>query len=79
MAQAAEAGARRQIGSGVVDFLGGLPRFATAPLYRHWHMRWGASDPVSFFWTLFMELGDPPMARRMLKGIKARAEGVNAP
>jgi hypothetical protein len=28
----------------VLDFLGGLPLFATAPLYRHWHMRWGATD-----------------------------------
>jgi hypothetical protein len=216
MAQTAEGGARRQIGFGIVDFLGGLPRFATAPLYRHWHIRWGANDaevdaamagdelipnasfnatraitiqappekvwpwivqmgykragfytydiadnggypsadqvleqyqhfavgdwafnmnsmfgielpvnefdafkvaafetnewllwskpdstwswllkpladdqtrlilrirahPVSFFWTLFMEFGDPPMARRMLKGIKARAERVDAP
>jgi hypothetical protein len=30
--------------------------------------------PVNLFWTLFIEFGDPPMARRMLKGIKARAE-----
>jgi hypothetical protein len=32
--------------------------------------------PANLFWTLFMEFGDPPMARRMLKGIKARAEGI---
>lgn len=30
--------------------------------------------PASLFWTLFMEFGDPPMARRMLLGIKERAE-----
>jgi hypothetical protein len=27
---------------------------------------------------MFMEFGDPPMARRMLKGIKARAERIDA-
>jgi len=32
------------------------------------------AHPVNIFWTLFMEFGDPPMAVRMLKGIKARAE-----
>lgn len=35
---------KRRIGYGIVDFLGGLPLFATAPLYRHWHVRWGATD-----------------------------------
>jgi hypothetical protein len=35
---------KRQIGIGILDFLGGVPLFATAPLYRHWHMRWGATD-----------------------------------
>jgi hypothetical protein len=34
--------------------------------------------PESFFWTLFMEFGDPPMARRMLKGIKSRSERLTA-
>jgi hypothetical protein len=34
--------------------------------------------PVNLFWTLFMEFGDAPMARRMLKGIKARAERSTA-
>jgi hypothetical protein len=28
--------ARRRIGYGILDFLGGLPPFVTAPLYRHW-------------------------------------------
>ena len=32
------------------------------------------AHPGNLFWTLFMEFGDPPMARRMLKGIKSRAE-----
>ncbi len=36
--------AKRRIIYGIVDFLGGLPLFATAPLYRHWHLRWGATD-----------------------------------
>lgn len=35
---------KRQIAYGIVDFLCGLPLFLTAPLYRHWHMRWGARD-----------------------------------
>ncbi len=30
----------REIGAVAAD----LPRFATAPLYRRWHQRWGASD-----------------------------------
>jgi len=34
---------KRRIGYGILDFLGGMPLFATAPLYRHWHMRWGAT------------------------------------
>jgi hypothetical protein len=29
-----------QIGAVLAD----LPRFATAPLYRRWHLRWGATD-----------------------------------
>jgi hypothetical protein len=42
MIQAAPA--RRRITFGILDLLGGVPRFATAPLYRHWHIRWGATD-----------------------------------
>jgi hypothetical protein len=34
----------RRIGHGVLDALSGVPLFATAPLYRHWHQRWGATD-----------------------------------
>jgi hypothetical protein len=34
----------RRIGHGVLDAVGGLPLFATAPLYRRWHLRWGATD-----------------------------------
>ena len=36
--------ANRPVLRGVVDALGGLPLFITAPLYRHWHLRWGATD-----------------------------------
>jgi hypothetical protein len=34
----------RAIGRGILDALGALPLFATAPLYRRWHLRWGATD-----------------------------------
>ena len=34
----------RSILSGALDVLGALPLFMTAPLYRRWHMRWGATD-----------------------------------
>jgi hypothetical protein len=97
-----------------------LPVFLTAPLYRQWHLRWGATvaeataelpgdtlvpaaqyrstraitidAPASklvarirawYDWrhplaglsaVLLMEFGDFAMLRRMLRGIKARAE-----
>lgn len=35
---------RRSIARGIVDVLAVLPLFVTAPLYRHWHLRWGATD-----------------------------------
>jgi hypothetical protein len=35
---------KRQVARGVLDLLAGLPLFATAPLCRHWHLRWGATD-----------------------------------
>jgi hypothetical protein len=35
---------KRRIGPAILDALTGLPLFATAPLYRHWHLRWGATD-----------------------------------
>lgn len=35
---------RRSIAYGILDALGGLPLFLSAPLYRHWHLRWGATD-----------------------------------
>ena len=35
---------KRRIVFGILDLVGGLPFFATAPLFRHWHMRWGATD-----------------------------------
>lgn len=35
---------QRSIPLGVVDALGGLPLFITAPLYRRWHLRWGATE-----------------------------------
>ena len=42
--------AKRSITRGVVDALGGLPLFITSPLYRQWHLRWGATaDEVRGF------------------------------
>jgi hypothetical protein len=35
--------AKRSIPRGLVDALGGLPLFITAPLFRRWHLRWGAT------------------------------------
>jgi len=35
---------KRRIEYEILDTLSGLPLFATAPLYRHWHVRWGATD-----------------------------------
>jgi len=35
---------KRRIGPAILDALSGLPLFATAPLYRRWHLRWGATD-----------------------------------
>jgi hypothetical protein len=37
-------GTDRRLGHGILDAMSGLPLFATAPLYRHWHLRWGATD-----------------------------------
>ena len=143
-------GTHRRIGHGILDALAGLPLFATAPLYRHWHLRWGATDdevqvptrigdwmpmakninattafkvkafatnqwllwakpdstwawkliplvggrtrlvsrlkarypwetPGSAMLTLvLLEFGDFPMMRRVMNGIKARAERLNA-
>jgi hypothetical protein len=33
----------RRIGRSILDAIGGLPLFATAPWYRHRHLRWGAT------------------------------------
>jgi hypothetical protein len=35
---------RRTIARGILPVLSGLPLFATAPLYRRWHLRWGATE-----------------------------------
>jgi hypothetical protein len=34
----------RRIGRSILDALGALPLFAAAPLFRPWHLRWGATD-----------------------------------
>jgi hypothetical protein len=71
-----------------------LPRFATAPLYRRRHLRWGATDDevrasmpgdevitnpkyvATRAITVLNESGDYPMMRRMLLGIRDRAEAT---
>jgi hypothetical protein len=35
---------KQRIGRSILDALMGLPLFATAPLYRRRHLRWGATD-----------------------------------
>ena len=35
---------RQSILRGVADAVSGLPLFMTAPLYRRWHLRWGATE-----------------------------------
>ena len=64
----------RALGRGVLDGLSGVPLFVTAPLFRHWHLRWGATDeevrgampgdeivPVpSFNATRAITIGAPP-------------------
>jgi hypothetical protein len=35
---------KRCIGHGILDAVGAVPLFVTAPLYRRWHLRWGATD-----------------------------------
>ena len=35
---------KRSVARGIADALAGVPLFLTAPLYRHWHLRWGATD-----------------------------------
>jgi len=34
---------RKQLVGEILHVIEDLPRFATAPLYRHWHQRWGAT------------------------------------
>ena len=34
----------REVAQSTADVLLALPRFLTAPLYRRWHLRWGATD-----------------------------------
>ena len=34
----------RELARMTAQFLVASPRFLTAPLYRHWHLRWGATD-----------------------------------
>ena len=36
--------AKHSISYGVLDTLRSIPFFLTAPLYRPWHLRWGATD-----------------------------------
>lgn len=42
-APAAARPTKRQLAREIASVLADIPRFATAPLYRHWHQRWGAT------------------------------------
>jgi hypothetical protein len=46
MTAIAAQGVRRsvELGAGLLQVIVGAPRFATAPLLRPWHLRWGATD-----------------------------------
>lgn len=35
---------KRRIGLGILEALSALPLFVAAPLYRRWHLRWGATN-----------------------------------
>jgi len=35
---------KRSMARGIADAPAGFPLFLTAPLSRHWHLRWGATD-----------------------------------
>jgi hypothetical protein len=58
------AAAKRPIVYGILDFLGGLPLFVTAPLYRHWHMRRAREQvivayvPMHGVRTIYATIGD---------------------
>lgn len=36
--------ARRLLGRAILDAVGAIPLFLTAPLVRRWHLHWGATD-----------------------------------
>jgi hypothetical protein len=67
------AATKRRIGHQLLDLLGGLPLFATAPLYRHWHLRWGATDEE----VLASMPGDAIVPRASLNA--TRAITIDAP
>jgi hypothetical protein len=104
----------RELLRGVVPVVEDLPLFLTAPLYRRWHLRWGATpqdlvatvpgdellpnaqfrstraitiaaspvddllDKTALLGLVLMEFGDFAMMRRMLYGIKDRAEALQS-
>lgn len=66
----------RELATELRAVAGDLPRFATAPLYRRWHQRWGATDDevrqampgddlideVAYLATRAITIGAPPEA-----------------
>ena len=64
----------RRIARGLLELLPALSAFAFAPAFRHWHMRWGATDaevaapmagddivvPSTFTATRAITIGAPP-------------------
>jgi len=85
---------RQELAAEFRDVVRDLPALVTAPLYRRWHLRWGATPAevagsmpgdallpraqfrATLLGVLLMEFGDFAMLRRMLRGIKARAESL---
>jgi hypothetical protein len=57
---------KQELAAELGDVVHDLPLFVTAPLYRRWRLHRGATT----------EFGDFAMLRRMLGGIKARAESL---
>jgi hypothetical protein len=66
------AGGNRHMLAEVADVVMALPVLLTAPLYRRWHLRWGT--PSGLLTMVLAEFGDFAMMRKMLLGIKSRAE-----
>jgi hypothetical protein len=55
---------KRQLARQIWDVIADIPRFATAPLYRRWHQRWGATPE---------EIAAPMPGDELIDGAQYRA------